>query len=168
MKTELKNGTLVLKGTNRDGKWNMSYGTVEHFKTHSYPIPDEVTEIVETKLALEEISLDDYPFKTVPWSHQEEGMKWFLSRKRAALTHAMGSGKTKTALDSIGCLHIEEGRYRATSRPKSKSCRCPLIEERKTFTQALTSIEVLDNTVYVGTEENGIKALDSADLSSKT
>ena len=104
MKSELKNGTLVLKGTNRDGKWNMSYGTVEHFKTHSYPIPDEVTEIVESKLALEEISLDDYPFKTVPWSHQEEGMKWFLSHKRCALTHCMGSGKTKTALDSIGFL----------------------------------------------------------------
>ena len=104
MKTELKNGILKLSGTNLDGKWGLSYGTIKHFESHQFPVPPEAEEMMKDRIEIPPVDLTGYPFKTKPWDHQRKGMEWFLSHKRCALTHAMGSGKTKTALDSIGFL----------------------------------------------------------------
>lgn len=47
---------------------------------------------------------DDYMFKTKPFAHQLDGVKFGLNKKRFLLCDDQGLGKTKQIIDFVGCL----------------------------------------------------------------
>jgi SNF2 family DNA or RNA helicase len=104
LKTELRKNSLILTGTNRKGRYEFSYSTVLFFREREFPLPQEAEDRVTQKLYPDPVSMEGYPWKTPPWPHQRKGGELFLTRKRFALFHAMGSGKSKAALDATGWL----------------------------------------------------------------
>ncbi len=48
-----------------------------------------------------------YKFKTKPFKHQEEGIKFGLNKKHFLLCDEQGLGKTKQIIDLVGCLDVE-------------------------------------------------------------
>ena len=104
MKTEVRKGSLVLTGTNRKGRYDLSYSTALFFEEREWPVPPEVHELIERKTRPVPVSIDGYPFKTASWRHQKRGSELCLTFKRFSLFHEMGAGKSKTALDAIGWL----------------------------------------------------------------
>ena len=111
MTTRLKGNYLVISGTNKNARYDFSHSTLSWFREKDYPIPSEAEAIEIEKLNPQPLVFDDYPFKTIPWQNQREGMAHVLKWKRAALMHGMGCGKSKTILDVIGFL-IWTGRIR--------------------------------------------------------
>ncbi len=109
--TRLKGNYLVVSGTNKNARYDFSHSALSWFRDKPYPIPPEAQAIEDLKLHPSAVVLDGYPFKTVPWQNQREGMAHVLKWKRAALMHGMGCGKSKTILDVIGFL-IWTGRIR--------------------------------------------------------
>jgi SNF2 family DNA or RNA helicase len=104
VETELRRGTLILKGTNRKGRYDFCYASVLWFQEKGWPLPEEALRIVHEKLNPPEVDFTDLQWKTRPWGHQEPGVKKWLTVKRGALYHAMGAGKSLEALTGIGFL----------------------------------------------------------------
>jgi SNF2 family DNA or RNA helicase len=113
LETTLRNNVLVLDRGNRKSRYDFSLSAFKFFEDCNYPIPDEAREIVQGKLNPENVDLSGYPYKSESWPHQIRGQELALTYKRFALFHAMGSGKTKTSLDTIGFLFWKQITKRA-------------------------------------------------------
>jgi superfamily II DNA or RNA helicase len=50
-----------------------------------------------------------YKFKTKPYPHQKRALRKVVKNKGGALFMPMRSGKTKVAIDWIGCMHLKYG-----------------------------------------------------------
>lgn len=119
MQTSLRGNSLVVTGSNRNGRYDFSYSTCLYFNEKQWPLPDNVTGILEAKLNPPPFDIDTLRWKTPPWRHQEQGVGKWLRIKRAALYHAMGAGKSCEALTGIGHLFW-------TGQAKRALIVCPL------------------------------------------
>lgn len=70
------------------------------------PLPPEAESLLInlSGVRVENISLDDFPFKSKPYRHQLDGLRQTAEFKRWALLMEMGTGKSKLSIDTAAYL----------------------------------------------------------------
>lgn len=78
-------------------------GLCNKFTNHDIEITGIYDKLGKNKEELIEIPAN-YKFKTKPFSHQVDGVRFGLTKKRFLLCDDQGLGKTKQIIDLVGCL----------------------------------------------------------------
>lgn len=114
MNSVLKNGFLIVQGTNRKLRYDFSLSALDFFRDKQYPIPPEAQHIQDQKLQPVPMEIGDFEW-TGPsrWPNQIAGISHILKWKRGYLAHGMGCGKSCTAL-SIADYLVAHGIVRHT------------------------------------------------------
>lgn len=108
MHSVLKNGYLIVQGTNRKLRYDFSFSALEFFRERGYPIPDAAQSIQDNKLSVRAVDVSNFNWKGPSrWPNQLAGINHILKWKRGYLSHGMGCGKSCTALSIIDYLRSQ-------------------------------------------------------------